>query len=112
MLLARSKTFLLLGSDSWQDLPNWHQPEQICQLATPIVVNRAGEADPSFNLTADFLTAEQLTEIRQHHVVMPSIDLTSSDLRARAASGKSLTYRTPAAVEQYIRQHELYRATS
>ena len=102
--------FLLLGSDSWQDLPNWHEPARICQLATPIVVNRAGEPAPAFTVTAGFLAPERLAEIDQLQVVMPSIDLTSSGLRARAATGKSLKYRTPAAVEQYIDQHQLYRA--
>lgn len=103
--------FLLLGADSWQDLPNWHQPAEICQLATPIIVNRAGGPAPDFTIAADLLSPDHLSETQPLHVTMPAIDLTSSDLRARAAAGQSLRYRTPSAVEQYIEQHQLYGTT-
>ncbi len=39
---------------------------------------------------------------------MPAIEISSTDLRARVADGRSIRYRTPAAVEQYIRHHRLY----
>lgn len=101
--------FLLLGTDSWHDLPNWHKPEEICQLATPLVVHRAGEKAPDFTKAASFCSPERLAQIEQGQVIMPAIDLASSELRARIAADKSLKYRTPAAVEQYILQHQLYR---
>jgi len=103
--------FLLLGTDSWHDLPNWHKPKEICQLATPVVVHRAGEKIPDFTTAADFCSPEQLRQIEQSQVIMPAMDLASSDLRARIAADKSLRFRTPAAVEQYILQHQLYRPT-
>ena len=106
---SQRELFLLLGADSWQDLPNWHQPQQICELATPIVVNRGGEPTPDFSLADHFLTPTLLEQIRQMHVQMPAMDLTSSGLRARIQAGKSLRYRTPAAVQQYIHQHQLYQ---
>ena len=101
--------FLLLGADSWQDLPGWHEPARICELATPIVLNRGGEPKPDFALGAPFLTPEQLVQVQDMHVQMPAIDITSSDLRSRARKGRTLRYRTPAAVEQYIKEHQLYR---
>ena len=33
--------FLLMGADSLADLPNWKLPAHICELATPVVVERA-----------------------------------------------------------------------
>ena len=36
---------------------------------------------------------------------MPIIGLSSTDLRQRAATGKSLRWRTPRAVEKYIETH-------
>jgi nicotinate-nucleotide adenylyltransferase len=41
---------------------------------------------------------------------MPMVDLSSRDLRARAARGESLRYRTPRAVEKYLETHGCYRA--
>ena len=106
---SKRELFLLLGADSWQDLPNWHQPQQVCELATPIVVNRGGETVPDFSLADHFLSPKLLEQIRQLHVQMPAMDLTSSGLRARTQAGQSLRYRTPAAVQQYIQQHQLYQ---
>ena len=88
--------FLLLGTDSWHDLSNWHKPEEICQLATPVVVHRAGEKAPDFTTAASFCSPERLAQIEQGQVIMPAIDLASSELRARTAAAKSLKFRTPA----------------
>ena len=104
-----TELFLLLGTDSWHDLPNWHKPEEICQLAIPIVVHRAGEKAPDFKAAASFCSTERLTQIEQSQVIMPAMDLASSELRARIVANKSPKSQTPAAVEQYILQHQLYR---
>ena len=41
--------------------------------------------------------------------IMPQIDLSSSEIRSRAAAGKSIRYQVPRAVEKYIETHKLYR---
>ena len=41
----------------------------------------------------------------------PGLDLSASDLRFRVATGRSVRYLTPRAVEAYITQHGLYRET-
>ena len=100
---------LLMGADSLEDLPNWREPERICALATPIVVRRAGSLEPDFSALTPLVSAERLAEIRRCQVEMPIIELSSTDLRQRAALGKSLRYRTPRAVEKYIETHRLYQ---
>ena len=42
-------------------------------------------------------------------VRLPAIGIRASDLRAAVAAGKSIRYRTPRAVEQYITAQGLYR---
>ena len=37
-----------------------------------------------------------------------SLPLSASDIRARASAGRSLAYRVPPAVADYIAQHRLY----
>jgi len=103
--------FLLMGADSLEDLPTWREPERICALATPIVVRRAGSPEPDFGALASLVSAQRLAEIRRCQVEMPIIELSSTDLRQRAAEGKSLRYRTPRAVEKYIETHGLYRVS-
>jgi nicotinate-nucleotide adenylyltransferase len=108
---ASRELFFLMGADSLADLPNWREPERICQLAIVTVVRRAGQ-EVDYSRLADFVPAERLELFRQHQVEMPLIELSSHDIRERVGRGQSIRYRTPRAVEKYIETHELYRAAA
>jgi nicotinate-nucleotide adenylyltransferase len=101
--------FFLLGADSLNDLPTWREPRRLCELAMPVVVRRGGAPEPDFDVLKPLVSAAKLAEIRAAQVQMPLIELSSTDLRERAASGRSLRYRTPRAVEIYIQTNGLYR---
>lgn len=105
-----AELFLLIGADSLADLPTWREPARICELALPIAVGRPGSPPPSYDALAGLLSPERLALARQHTVEMPLIGLSSTDLRARVAAGRSIRYRTPRAVEKYIETQRLYRA--
>lgn len=100
--------FFLLGADAWQDLPNWREPARICELATPVIVRRPGAPPPQFDHLAQILADVTVSEIRRHQVHMPQVDLSSREIRRRVAAGLSIRYRTPRAVEMYIRTAGLY----
>jgi len=95
----------LVGLDALEDLPRWHRPEQIMQLATLAVAPRG----------SDRLSREHLERLLPGladavvWVEIPRIDVSATDLRRRAAEGRSLRYLVPDAVEAYIREHKLYR---
>jgi nicotinate-nucleotide adenylyltransferase len=99
--------FFLMGADSLRDLRTWRQPDQICRLAMPVVVRRAGD-QPQLELIAPLVDGDRLDAISRHQVDMPRIDLTSSDLRSRVGRGLSIRYRTPRSVERFIESHGLY----
>jgi nicotinate-nucleotide adenylyltransferase len=101
--------FLLMGADSLRDLPTWREPDRICALSFPAVVRRGGSPEPDFAVLAPLVSAERLGMIRTAQVEMPLIELSSTDLRQRVASGKTLRFRTPRAVEKYIEMQRLYR---
>jgi nicotinate-nucleotide adenylyltransferase len=101
--------FLLMGADSLHDLPTWRDPGRICELATIAVVRRGGSPEPNFSALRPIVSEERLKTIREAQVQMPLIELSSTDLRHRAATSQSLRFRTPRAVEKYIETHELYR---
>lgn len=106
------KLFFLMGADSLEDLPTWREPERICELAVPLVVRRAGAAEPDFGKLAHLVDAERLGKIRECQVTMPVMELSSTDIRQRVAADKSIRYRTPRGVEMYIRENGLYSADS
>jgi nicotinate-nucleotide adenylyltransferase len=100
--------FFLMGEDMLLDLPNWKQPERVCQLAIPVVVHRAGMAPLDFNCLTAVTTPRRIEEIRRSQVEMPEIGLSGSEIRRRAVAGESIRYQTPRAVEKYIETHNLY----
>lgn len=104
-----AQLFFLMGADSLTELATWREPQRICELALPVVVRRAGSPAPDLAALAPFVSSERLAEIRRLQVEMPIIELSSTDLRRRAAAGQSLRFRTPRAVEKYIETHRLYQ---
>src|ERR1700676_3229696 len=55
-----AELFLLLGSDSLADLPTWHEPQRICELALPVAVRRGGGPAADFSVLAQFMSPERL----------------------------------------------------
>lgn len=100
--------FFLLGADMLLDLPNWHQPERICELATPVMVRRSGVAEPDLDCLGQIATPDQIQQIRRHQVEMPELGISSTEIRRRVAAGRSIRYLTPRAVEEYIQTRRLY----
>ncbi|OHB70619.1 MAG: nicotinate (nicotinamide) nucleotide adenylyltransferase [Planctomycetes bacterium RBG_13_63_9] len=100
--------FFLLGADMLNDLPNWRRPDDVCRLATPIVVRRSGTEEPDFDCLARVASPQRIAQFRRHQVKMPDIGISSSEIRRRMAAGLSIRYRTPRAVEEYVRTHGLY----
>lgn len=104
-----AELFLLMGADTLTDLPLWREAAHILQLAVPVVVRRAGAHEPDYSPLEKLVPAERFAEFRAQQVVMPTIELSSTEIRARIAQGSSIRYRTPRAVEKYIESHQLYR---
>jgi nicotinate-nucleotide adenylyltransferase len=101
--------YFLMGEDMFFDLPNWKRPERVCELAIPVVVQRAGMPPLDFNCINTIATPQRIEEIRRHQVAMPEIGFSSTEIRRRVGAGKSIHYQTPRAVEKYIETHKLYR---
>lgn len=106
---ANRELFFLMGADSLHDLPSWREPGAICRLATLVIVARPGQPPVDFSSLRSFTSEERIERFRRHQVTMPQIDLTSRELRRRVASGESIRFRTPRAVEAYIQAQGLYR---
>jgi nicotinate-nucleotide adenylyltransferase len=99
---------LIVGADSLADLPQWYEPQRVLEHAAIVAVPRPGVE----TWTADRLAAEVgLTPdaVRLTTVDCPLIEIASRDLRKRVAEGKSIRYLVPRAVEEYVREKNLYR---
>jgi nicotinate-nucleotide adenylyltransferase len=93
-LRGEGELFLILGSDAYADFARWREPERIRELATIVLAARPGAPNaPSGVRMLD----------------SPLMDISSRELRARAARGRSLRYLVPQAALRYIEEHRLYR---
>ena len=97
--------FLVLGVDALAELHRWRSPARVFDLATVVGVARPGAKFDSKALNAALPCAAE----RVIMLDVPLVDVGATELRRRASSGRSLRYLVPDSVEQYIREHGLYR---
>jgi nicotinate-nucleotide adenylyltransferase len=100
--------WLLVGSDTLVDLGSWHEKERLAELAGLLIMARPGHAIPDANRVRDELGMRPGSPLRMETVDAPLIDISSRDLRGRAAAGRSLRYFLPRSVEVYIKEKHLY----
>ena len=97
---------LILSAEAFRQMPAWRNPRRIVELARVIVAPRDGyaEADPA-------LVRVQLPELADRVTLLdwPRLHLSASELRERAATGRTLRYLVPDADAAYIGDHGLYR---
>jgi nicotinate-nucleotide adenylyltransferase len=101
--------FLLVGSDTLADLPTWHEPARVVASATLLVAARPGAKIPNAPELRRALRLSDTEALRLQIIASPLIDISSRDLRRRAAEGRSLRYLVPRAVECYVEGKGLYR---
>jgi nicotinate-nucleotide adenylyltransferase len=94
----------LIGADMAEYLPHWHQVSHLLAEVRFVLMARPG-------WSYDWLTMPvEYRHLEQQIVPTPLIDISSTDIRRRAAAGQPITYMTPPAVVDYIHQHALYGA--
>jgi nicotinate-nucleotide adenylyltransferase len=101
--------FLIVGSDTLADLPTWHEPARVVARATLLVAARPGAKTPSAEGVRHALQLSEGEAVRLQIIASPLIDISSRDLRRRAAEGRSLRYLVPRSVECYVEGKGLYR---
>ena len=94
----------ILGQDTLADLPNWHAPERVLELATLAVAGRDGKDGPA--------ASEALPGGLRGRVIrleMPPVRVSATDIRERVRAGRSIEGLVPEAVREYIAAENLYR---
>jgi nicotinate-nucleotide adenylyltransferase len=80
---------LVIGSDLLRETASWHRFDRICELAPPLIVQRAGFEQPG--------------------VAQPALpDVSSTEVRRRLREGLSVEGLIGHAVAAYARTHQLY----
>ena len=90
--------FLVVGSDVAAGLPSWHRVDELRALVTLAIVDRDSTPFPAPD------------GWRVARVSVPRLDLTSTELRRRAATGEPLDFLVPTPAARILRAHGLYRS--
>ena len=96
--------FLILGGDVAAGLPSWREPERVLSLATVAVAERKGTRHAEIEAALCALPGGE----RTRYFDMPTIALSSTDVRERVIRGKPIKYIVPDVIDRYIHQEGLY----
>lgn len=90
--------FFITGADALADILGWRDPAGILAAAHLVGVTRPGHV----------LAAPGLPRDRVSLLEVPALAISSTDIRARVASGKPVGYLVPEGVAHLIAKHGLY----
>jgi len=94
------KLFLIIGADNFSDFHTWKNPGRILNLASLVVMNRPLHKSRNAGTKHD-------TGIR--FVLVPDIQISSTEIRAMVHRHASIRYQVPQAVLRYVQRHKLYK---
>ena len=91
--------WLILGADAAANLQTWHRAAEVLERAKVAVAPRPG-TDAS---------AVEAVLGRVVWLDMPALQVSGTEIRARAAAGKSIRFLVPDAVWRYVEEHGIFR---
>jgi len=108
---------IILGDDVFASLPEWQHWEDIIEHCHLIIINRRHEAPYHSALREPIKMREvsHINEFTQHpggklyFLHVPTVDLSSTELRDKLATHQSIANLVPNAVNRYIIGHKLYK---
>jgi len=96
-----AELYLIVGADTLQEIPRWHESKAICDMAQILAAPRPGA--PRHSPFKD----------RVHWIEMPEQEVSASEIRETFRKGKALQgEKLPEGVENYISRLKLYQKDS
>ena len=93
--------YFVVGSDQYDEVSGWHQPQLLTRLARVVVISRPGTARPAL------FPGHDPRRVLFRAVIQ--IAISAAAVRARLAKGHSVRYMLPVKVSEYVTRHRLYR---
>jgi nicotinate-nucleotide adenylyltransferase len=97
-----AELFLVVGADVVEGLDAWERIEAVRDGVTLVVVNRPGAR------TVELGAGGPLARWRAVAIEMPALEISSTDLRDRAAAGRPLDFLVPEPAIRVIAERGLY----
>lgn len=97
---------LFLGDDALYHFNRWKDPEEIIQLAPPLIGARHSPHFPQLTLDKELIQA-----LQKGWTAIPLIEISATDVRKRLKDKLFCGHLVPAKVLDYIHTHRLYSST-
>ena len=98
--------YFITGTDSIQDLPTWHKPQELLEKCHFIGTIRP---EGSEKVEEAIQALGPLAQEKIHFLMVPQLAISSSYIRQQIGAGKSIKYIVPDSVIDYIQQEGLYK---
>jgi nicotinate-nucleotide adenylyltransferase len=117
--LSPTQIFFITGADAFAEIATWHRYPAVLDAAHFVVITRPGMSLASVRDRVPTLVPRMVTPAdvaaaattRIITVESNTPNVSSTDIRARAARGESLESLVPPAVAAYIEEQQLYRTS-
>jgi len=100
-VFPRDSFYLVMGTDQYRAMKNWHRPGELGRLARIAVMDRPGTRRPP--------VSPEHSPRRVRFLPVVQVDICSREIRDRLAKRRSVRYMLPTAVSGYIERKRLYR---
>ena len=105
-LYKGSELYYITGADAIAQILTWKEPEELLSLCKFVAVTR-----PGYDKTALMATIDNLNEKHRGQISLlevPALSISSTDIRNRVHSHKTIKYLVPQSVEEYILKSDMY----
>ncbi len=99
----------IIGADSLAELATWRRVGELVDACRIVAAARPGFERIDWEAFRPTLSAAQVERLRAGVIDTPCIDISSTDIRNRIRTGKSIRYLVPNRVRDYIERHRLFR---
>jgi nicotinate-nucleotide adenylyltransferase len=101
-----ARLYFIVGMDVVEQFHRWKEPEKLLELCNLVVVSRPGHQSVDISrLVGQYPQAGE----RLILLMVPRIEISSTEIRRRVSEGISIRYLVPELVEEYILEHQLYQ---
>ena len=103
-----AELFWIIGADSLPELPTWHRIAELVARVQIVTATRPGWNPPAIESLAAVVGAVRARGLFDYCVSTPSVEISSTQIRERVATARSIRYLTPDKVTSYISANGLY----
>jgi nicotinate-nucleotide adenylyltransferase len=105
---AGTQIYFLIGMDTVAELGAWREIARLARLCKFVPLSRPGHSSANAAALERAVGRLPARAILKRALVMPLIGISSSEIRRRAAAGRTIRHLVPDAVAAYIRRKHLY----